>query len=167
MATKSCSSPSHTEARPTVSKVLCAEVRLPDSVSADAELRRLRKESPRLVIQMLSMKRRPNTRAVGMIASQTLRALETDSMIAAKPEMDLLLRMAGTAQISEAVEKAGYGAGGRRFLVAAGPDRGVARLEKSLASGVSAGRYSLLAEDVLDAGGIKMVETAALLGTRN
>ena len=150
-----------------MSKVLCAEVRLPDSVSADAELRRLRKESPRLVIQMLSMKRRPNTRAVRMIAAQTLRALKTDSMIAAKPEMDLLLRMAGTAQISEAMEKAGYGAGGRRFLVAAGPDRGVARLEKSLTAGVSAARYSLLAEDVLDAGGIKMVETAALLGTRN
>src|SRR5208283_3366309 len=101
-ATKSCSFPSLTEARPTVSKVLCAEVRLPDSASADAELRRLRRESPRLVIQLMSMKRRPNTTAVRMIAAQTLRARKTDSMIAAKPEMDLLLRLAGTAQISEA-----------------------------------------------------------------
>ena len=148
-------------------RVLCAEVRLPHSATATAELRRLREENPRLVIQLLSLKRRPNTRAVEMIGAQTLRAKATDAMIAEKPEVDLLLRLAGTAQISEAIEKAGYKAAGRRFLVAAGPDAGVARLEKSLNSGSLAGLYRLLPEDKLDAGGARLVERAALLGTRN
>jgi tRNA threonylcarbamoyladenosine modification (KEOPS) complex Cgi121 subunit len=148
-------------------KVLCAEVRLPDPASADKELRNLREENPGLVIQLLAMKKRPNTRAVEMVAAQTLRARETGAMIAAKPEVDLLLRLAGTAQISQAIEKSGYKAEGRRFLVAAGLDEGIDRLEKSLSGGARADRYSLLPEDELDADGAAMVERAALLGTRN
>jgi hypothetical protein len=150
-----------------VSKVLCAEVRLAEWTSADAELTILRDENPGLIIQLLSMGGRPNARAVGMIGAQTLRALETGALIATKPEVDLLLRLAGTAQISEAIEKSGYRARGTRFLVAAGLDEGVDRLEASLSKGSRAGQYRLLPEGELDAAGRSMVERAALLGTRS
>ena len=147
--------------------VFLAEVHLPDPGQADAELRRLRELHPDLVIQLVSMRKKPNAKAVEMIAAQTIRARETGALIAEKPEVDLLLRLAGTAQISEAIEKAGYKARGRRFLVGAGPDEGVARLGSHLGREEFAGRYRRIPGGRLDDEGREMVERAALLGTRN
>jgi tRNA threonylcarbamoyladenosine modification (KEOPS) complex Cgi121 subunit len=149
-----------------MSKTLCAEVRVKDPESADEELAALRKSNPGLVIQLVGLASRPNTRAIEMIAAQTLRAKETGALIATKPEVDLLLRIAGTAQISVAFEKVGYKTRDRRFLVAAGPDAVVKRLERSLKAKARTDRYDVLSGDSLDANGIAMVERAALLGTR-
>ena len=146
--------------------VFFAEVTLSSPEAADAELKRLREENPGLLVQLMSMKRRPNRRAVEMIALQTLRAAKKGSMIATKPEVDLLLRLAGTAQISEAIERVGYRAGGRRFLVAVGNEEMVKRLEAALTSSERGRNYRPVPEERLDERGSEMVESAALLGLR-
>src|SRR5689334_14188498 len=79
-----------------------------DGDTAALELSRLRKDHPDLVVQLVSMKRIPNARAIRMVAAQTMRALETGALLASKPEVDLLLRLAGTTQIAEAVDRIGY-----------------------------------------------------------
>jgi len=150
-----------------VRRILVAEAALQDAAQADAELSRLREENRPLVIQLVSMKRRPNVRAVEMIAAQTLRAKEKKAMIATKPEVDILLRLAGTTQISEAIERAGYRAEGTKFLIAAGGEKWVRRLESCLAQGARRRRYTILKGDELDARAAATVERAALLGTRN
>ena len=53
--------------------------------------------------------------------------MKTGALLAAKPEVDLLLRLAGTTQIALAIEEAGYRARGPMILVAAGPAHGVSR----------------------------------------
>jgi len=55
-----------------------------------------------------------------MVAAQTLAAAKAGATLAEKPELDLLLRLAGTRQIGEALKRAGYRSGKQRlFLVAA------------------------------------------------
>jgi tRNA threonylcarbamoyladenosine modification (KEOPS) complex Cgi121 subunit len=130
---------------------------------AERELLRLRSTHHRLIIQMVGMKRMPSSRAVLMIAAQTLRAVDTDSLLAAKPEVDLLLRLAGTSQITVALRKHGYMAEGAKMLVAAGPKRDVERLRRELSGSTS---YRVLESEEMDEEDLNMVEVAALLGTR-
>jgi tRNA threonylcarbamoyladenosine modification (KEOPS) complex Cgi121 subunit len=142
--------------------VLIAQVSV-DSAGAEAELLRLRREHPDLVVQMASVKKLPPAKSVRMIAEQTLRAKETHALLASRPEVDLLLRLAGTSQISVAIRTSGHQAPGRKLLVAAGTAAGTAKLEKTLRSDK---RYSIIEGDEMGKEGIMMVEKAALLGTR-
>lgn len=48
-----------------------------------------------------------NERLVELLAAQTLQAEASGALLANKPEIDLLLRMAGTTQISRAIRDAG------------------------------------------------------------
>jgi tRNA threonylcarbamoyladenosine modification (KEOPS) complex Cgi121 subunit len=130
---------------------------------AERELLRLRSAHPRLTIQLVVMKRLPDAGAVLMIAAQTLRAKETGSLLAAKPEVDLLLRLAGTSQITEALQKHGYSAQGAKMLVAAGPNKDVERLRRELSSSTP---YRVLERERVDDEDLDMVEVAALLGTK-
>lgn len=141
---------------------LSAEAKLAPE-EAERELLRLRSSHPGLIIQLASVERLPSARAVLMIAAQTLRAVGTDSLLAAKPEVDLLLRLAGTSQITLALKKNGYRSGGTMMLVAAGPDKDLGRLEKELSKNRS---YVLREAGEMDEEGRDMVEVAALLGTR-
>ncbi len=59
-----------------------------------------------------------NVRFVEMIAAQTLMAGATGNLLARRPEMDFLLRLAGTTQISKAIQEAGSAKGSRFVLVA-------------------------------------------------
>ncbi|MDE1852810.1 MAG: hypothetical protein KGI38_03565 [Thaumarchaeota archaeon] len=57
---------------------------------------------------------------VEMLAAQTFQAMSSGSLLANKPEIDLLLRLAGTTQISRAIEDHGTRPGERSLLVVAG-----------------------------------------------
>ncbi len=60
---------------------------------------------------------------VEMLAAQTLRAESSGSLLAKKPEIDLLLRLAGTSQISRAIKSYGARSGEPFLLVAASRTR--------------------------------------------
>lgn len=68
---------------------------------------------------------------VEMLAAQTLKAEETGSLLARKPEVDFLLRLAGTTQISKAIKERGAAEGRPFILVVAGKrkPKGDGRLE--------------------------------------
>ncbi len=142
--------------------VISAEADL-DASEAEKELLRLRSSYPELIIQVVKMKRPLGPRAVRMIAMQTLRARKSGALLAERPEVDLLLRLAGTDQITMALKTHGYKAAGTKLLAAAGPQGAVDRLRKQLSGN---GRYTVREEDEADEEGLAAVETAALLGTR-
>jgi tRNA threonylcarbamoyladenosine modification (KEOPS) complex Cgi121 subunit len=143
--------------------VLAAKARL-ESAEAEPVLLSLRKRHPDLIIQLVRLKEVPESRIIAMIGQQTLRAAETGALLAAKPEVDLLLRLAGTTQIAMAIKESGYRATGEMLLVAAGPARRLSSLRKKLVADPS---YKVLEGDTVSAPGLAMVERAALLGTRS
>lgn len=57
---------------------------------------------------------------VEMVAAQTLQAKDSGSLLAKKPEIDFLLRLAGTTQIARAIKEQGAEDGASFLLVAAG-----------------------------------------------
>lgn len=59
------------------------------------------------LVQAFSDEPATNGFFIQMIAAQTLRAGLSESMLAKKPEIDFLLRLAGTSQISEAICQVG------------------------------------------------------------
>jgi tRNA threonylcarbamoyladenosine modification (KEOPS) complex Cgi121 subunit len=132
--------------------------------ATEVELLSLRGRHPCLIIQLVTLKEVPGNRTVAMIGQQTLRAARTDALLAAKPEVDLLLRLAGTTQIAVAIREAGYRARGEKLLVAAGPSEEVESLREELAE---KGGYQVLKGEEIDADGLAMVERAAVLGTRS
>ena len=143
----------------------CWEVKVgPDEV--EGLLARLRKENPALLIQIFGAGRALNSAAVDMVAAQTLTAVRTGATLAERPELDLLLRLAGTRQIGEAFRRVGYKSGGKRlFLVAASDGSGEAMLR--LASGLSRDvRFKERAMKKLTKADFQMVERAALLAAR-
>ena len=155
-----------------VGEVLAATLDAPRGEAA-SELKRLRSLHPRLAIQLVSLTEVPGNRTVEMIGQQTMRASSSGALLASRPEVDLLLRLAGTTQISEAIERSGYGAEGKEeeegegrklLLVAVGSPRAVGGLRRALAADP---RYVLLEGEEIDARGLAMVERAALLGTRS
>ena len=92
-----------------------------------------------------------------MLAAQTLRALRTGSLLARRPEMDFLLRLAGTTQISKAIRLSGSNAG-RPFLLV------VAAARKPKAVREFAG--SELPRRELSRAELERVEAAALLSVQ-
>lgn len=135
-----------------------------EASEAERQLLRLRTSHRKLIIQLVSMKKPLGARAVRMIAAQTLRARKSGAMLAERPEVDLLLRLAGTNQIAVALRTHGYRAAGTKLLVATGPQDQVERLRSELTDDKA---YTLREEeDRLDEEGLSAVESAALLGTR-
>jgi len=101
-----------------------------------------------------------------MIAAQTLSAAKSGSTLAERPELDLLLRLAGTRQIGEAFLRVGYRSNGKRiFMVAASKGGGAAlrRLGKELAKDK---RFDEIPRKKLTKGDLECVEVAALLAVR-
>lgn len=76
--------------------------------------------NPGSIVQTGSTKSAENEFFVEMLAAQTLRAGTVGSLLAKKPEMDFLLRLAGTTQISKAIEQHGSRKGAPFLLVVAG-----------------------------------------------
>jgi tRNA threonylcarbamoyladenosine modification (KEOPS) complex Cgi121 subunit len=142
---------------------ICAEARL-EPAETERRILELRSSNPDLVIQVASMDELPREKAVRMIAEQTLRAMETGALLASRPEVDLLLRLAGTRQIAVAMERCGYRVPGRKLLVALGPEEPLEKLRERLAREKD---FTLLEGQEIDEKGLWMVETAALLASRN
>jgi tRNA threonylcarbamoyladenosine modification (KEOPS) complex Cgi121 subunit len=145
-----------------LSAVLSAMVEL-ETEKTEKELLQLRSAFPELVVQVVSARKPPGARAVEMIAAQTLRAMETGSLLAEKPEVDLLLRLAGTNQITVALKTNGYKGPGTKLLVAAGPRSKLEALRRKLSENSA---YTIRTPRETRDGDLLAVETAALLGTR-
>ena len=144
-------------------RVVAARADVSES-DADALLSSLRKLHPKLVVQLVATKRTIDAGTLEMIGEQTLRAARTGALLAEKPEVDLLLRLAGTAQIAVAIERVGYRSRGPKLLVAAGPPGEVLGMRKALEKD---GRFEILKSEVVTKEGLAMVEEAALLGARS
>ncbi|MDG7011350.1 MAG: hypothetical protein JRN57_04445 [Nitrososphaerota archaeon] len=80
-------------------------------VSQEEVRRRLASANPGSLVQVAREGAVDNEVLVEMLAAQTFRAEESGGMLAKKPEMDLLLRLAGTTQISRAIKTQGALAG--------------------------------------------------------
>jgi tRNA threonylcarbamoyladenosine modification (KEOPS) complex Cgi121 subunit len=76
--------------------------------------------NPGTIVQTGSARSAENEFFVEMLAAQTLRAGVAGGLIAKKPEMDFLLRLAGTTQISKAIKRYGSTKGEPFMLVVAG-----------------------------------------------
>jgi len=112
---------------------------------------------PGSIVQTVRADAATNGFFVEMIAAQTLSANGTRSLLAKRPEVDLLLRLAGTTQISRAIEQMGAKKGEPFLLVIAGPGEGLAGLSAKEFGGLELERREL-SSDELD-----RIEQAALL----
>jgi len=125
----------------------------------DSDPKRIRSELsaafPGVMVQTVSSKSATNGFFIQMLAAQTLRAERSGCLLAKKPEIDFLLRLAGTNQISEAISRVGSKAGDPFVLVLASlhPLKG----RKQVAGGVS------LSVQPLSESELARVELGALL----
>ena len=140
----------------------CWEVNLePDEL--EALLARARKESPGAILQAFKAGGTPNLGAIEIIAAQTLAASQSGATLAERPEFDLLLRLAGTRQIGEAIGQVGYRSNGKRlFLVAAWASGGAEpKGLRRLASRDE--RFERIAKRPPNIDDLELVERAAIL----
>lgn len=129
-------------------------------------LAQLRRDHRGVVIQAFGAGRAPNAGAVAMIAAQTLAATKSAVTLVERPELDLLLRLAGTRQIGEAFRLVGYKSGGKRVFVVAASEGGsvaLGRLAKSLSADQ---RFAEVGKQELGNDDLDSVEVAALLAAR-
>ena len=136
-------------------------VRIPKN-EEELFLNKLRTQFPKLSIQLLSLRHQPNPGRIEMIAKQTIRSRKRGSLLAARPELDLLLRLAGTTQISEAIAKVGYKNSGKKLLVAVGTPKDLRKLEKLADENRRTYKRSRGTE--LTSADFEAIEGAALLG---
>ena len=91
---------------------------------------------------------------------QTTEAERLGTLLANEPEVDMLLRIAGTRQISVAIREAGFRNGTRSVLVAAGARSKLTQLESQLNGARRVGGGELTSQD------LERVEKAALLNLK-
>lgn len=130
---------------------------------AEDVLKEARRSAPRALVQIFSSKSAPNPAAIELIAAQTLRAVDGGEALAEKPEVDLLLRLAATRQIGEAIERSGYKARGRALymvVAAIGRQPDTTALVEGLGKDP---RFARLAPRKLTPGEMDSVERAAIL----
>ena len=122
-----------------------------------------REKSPGVILQVIGADKAPNPRALELIAAQTLTAAKSGRTLAERPELDLLLRLAGTRQIGEAFARVGYRSSAKRLFMVAACEGGGAAL-RGLRKRLAADRKfkEVPGEDVRE-GDLDMVERAALL----
>ncbi len=115
---------------------------------------RLAAENPGKLVQAARATGVENEWFFEMLAAQTLQAESSGSLLAKKPEIDFLLRLAGTTQIAGAIGGKGARSGEPFVLVAAGtaPVRGIRALR-----GLELGRRELSKAE------LALIERAALL----
>jgi tRNA threonylcarbamoyladenosine modification (KEOPS) complex Cgi121 subunit len=118
---------------------------------------KLAENYPGAIVQTFSSKAATNGFFIQMLAAQTLRAERSGCLLAKKPEIDFLVRLAGTSQISDAISRVGSRPGEPFVLVLASlrPLKRRARV---------AGRK--LSTRPLSESELKRVEQGALLATR-
>ena len=84
---------------------------VPPGKDAEELKKAVSRSLPSVLVQAASSKVAQNERLVELLAWQTWSAKSSDSLLAKTPEMDLLLRLSGTTQISDAIRDAGAGEG--------------------------------------------------------
>lgn len=109
---------------------------------------------PGCLVQTASAESATNGFFLEMIAAQTVQAKERGTLLARRPEIDFLLRLAGTSQISQAIPEVGSKSGEPFILVIAG--------KKALRRHTFAGGGRLPSRP-LSASELTRVEEAALL----
>jgi tRNA threonylcarbamoyladenosine modification (KEOPS) complex Cgi121 subunit len=82
--------------------------------------RRLADANPGSMVQAAKGGLVGNEVFIELLAAQTLQAESSGGLLANKPEIDFLLRLAGTTQISRAIRDAGARSGDQFVLVVAG-----------------------------------------------
>jgi len=87
---------------------------------ADEVKARLGAVNPGCVVQTAGGGMIRNVALAEMLAAQTFQAESSGRLLAKKPEVDLLLRLAGTTQISKAIKEGGARAGEPFILIVAG-----------------------------------------------
>jgi tRNA threonylcarbamoyladenosine modification (KEOPS) complex Cgi121 subunit len=90
-------------------------------ISPEEAKKKLASLNPSSLVQTAKVGSAENEFFVEMLAAQTLRAGTTGGLLAKRPEIDFLLRLAGTTQISDAIKLQGSATGVPFLLVAAGP----------------------------------------------
>jgi tRNA threonylcarbamoyladenosine modification (KEOPS) complex Cgi121 subunit len=131
-----------------------------DGSDPDSARKTAQAKFPGSIVQAVRADATANGFFVEMIAAQTLRANGTQNLLAKKPEVDLLLRLAGTTQISRAIEQMGAKKGKPFLLVILGPSSGLASLSVRELGGSELERREL-SSDELD-----RIEQAALLNAQ-
>ena len=92
----------------------------PREASSQDLKRRLADANPGSMVQAAKEELLRNESFVELLAAQTLQAESSGGLLANKPEIDFLLRLAGTTQISRAIRDAGAKSGDQFVLVVAG-----------------------------------------------
>jgi tRNA threonylcarbamoyladenosine modification (KEOPS) complex Cgi121 subunit len=118
---------------------------------------RVRARFPGSIVQTVRADAATNGFFIEMIAAQTLQANGTPSLLAKKPEVDFLLRLAGTTQISRAIKQVGARKGEPFIVVIAGPRRRPGILEASQLGGKELEKQKLTPHE------LDRIERAALL----
>ncbi len=118
--------------------------------------KRLRRKHSGLLVQGVRPGRSANEFYYEMVAAQTVEAASSGNLLAQKPEIDLLLRLAGTAQIATAMAKEGTEKGRPFLLVVAGEAAAVREVSEEEG-------WERLGRAPLSEAELAMVEGAALL----
>ncbi len=126
-------------------------------VNPESLKRKISSGHPRALVQSAKRDAATNAFFLEMIAAQTLRAGATGILLAKKPEIDFLLRLAGTTQISKAIVDVGARKGRPFLLIVAGPGHGLGSLDGSAFEGRELPKRKLSRKE------LSMVERAALL----
>jgi tRNA threonylcarbamoyladenosine modification (KEOPS) complex Cgi121 subunit len=119
----------------TASRVVVESRLLGGQLDPEEVRTRVRASNPKAMVQSFRPQKTSNSRYYELVALQTLVSQAEDCMLAKKPEIDFLLRVAGTAQIKEAILKIGARRGEPFVLVAAverGRVRGLEGLGRAL-----------------------------------
>lgn len=127
--------------------------------ASSEELRQsIRSSFPRLLVQAVDEGAVPSERLVQMIGEQTLEAERVGAPLAKKPEVDLLLRLGGTTQISRAIQEVGVRPGGGFVLIVIGDRANLLELEAGEGRG-----WKRLSKKRLGRNDLQRIERAALL----
>ena len=118
----------------------------------------IRSKHPGALVQTARAEVATNAFFLEMVAAQTLRAGASGNLLAKKPEIDFLLRLARTTQISRAMAAVGAQKGRPFLLVIANPKQRIGSLG---GKGGKELKSSELSEDELEG-----IEEAALLNAR-
>ena len=92
----------------------------PRDASPEASKSRAADANPGSMVQAAKGEVAGNEVFVELLAAQTLQAESSGGLLAKRPEIDFLLRLAGTTQISRAIAEAGAKSGDQFLVVVAG-----------------------------------------------
>ena len=127
-------------------------------VDAEDLKKRTQRDFPGLLVQVANSRDLRNEALVELIAWQTRAARAAGCLLAKTPQMDMLLRIAGTTQIAKAIRNSGARKGEENLLIIAGELRELERFH--IGGSVAAER---LGKGRLNEGERVRLEKAAML----